>query len=213
MLSNTEQDKTPSQESLGALKEVELGRKRVVLNGNFEYMKHVLESEYEKLKSQDGAFELMRAESGGNSRPLKLILMPSDGYTIPYIRDLVGSNTLLYIRPMKSCLPLDKPPQDVTNQSPQTNCPKCSLSIPIILLRKHSFTCREVHESDCNGEKELERSVFDRVLPVQKTKESKLSVSHSVVEPVVGFSTGSSILLLFTFFLLRLLTTRTYTAV
>ena len=145
-------------------------------------MKHVLESEYEKLKSQDGAFELMRAESGGNSRPLKLILMPSDGYTIPYIRDLVGSNTLLYIRPMKSCLSLDKPPQDVTNQSPQTNCPKCSLSIPIILLRKHSFTCSgiEVHESDCNGEKELERSVFDRVLPVQKTKESKPSVSRSV---------------------------------
>ena len=203
LLSNTEQDKTPSQESSGALKEVELRRKRVVFpnkNGNFEYMKHVLESEYEKLKSQDGAFELMRAESGGYSRPLKLILMPSDGYTIPYIRDLVGSNTLLYIRPMKSYLPLDKPSQDVTNQSPQTNCPKCSLSIPIILLRKHSFTCRDVHESDCNGEKELERSVFDRVLPVQKTKESKPSVSRSVVEPVAGFSTGSSFLLLFTFF-------------
>ena len=73
-------------------------------NGNFEDLKGVLESEYEKIKSQGGAFELMRAESGGTSRPLKLILMPSDGYTIPYLRDLVGSNTLLYTRPMKSCL-------------------------------------------------------------------------------------------------------------
>lgn len=54
LLSNTEQDKTSSQESLVALKEAELGRKRVVFpnkNRNFEYMKHVLESEYEKLKS------------------------------------------------------------------------------------------------------------------------------------------------------------------
>ena len=137
----------------------------------------------------------MRAESGGNSRPLKLILMPSDGYTIPYIRDLLGSNTLLYICPMKSCLSLDKPPHPVNNQSPQTNCPKCSLSIPIIQLRKHSFTCSgiEVHDSDCNGEKELERSVFDRVLPVQKAKdESKPSVSGSVVEPLASCSTGSS---------------------
>ena len=44
LLSNTEQDKTPSQGSLVALKEAELGRKRVVfpnLSGNFDHMKHV----------------------------------------------------------------------------------------------------------------------------------------------------------------------------
>ena len=80
-------------------------------------MKHVLESEYEKLKPKDGAFELMRAKSGGTSGPLKLILMPSDGYSIPHVRDLVGSNTLLYIRSMKSCLSLDKPPQPVIPKS------------------------------------------------------------------------------------------------
>ena len=48
LLSNTEQDKTPTQESLLALKEAELGRKRVVFpnkNGNFEHFKDVLESE------------------------------------------------------------------------------------------------------------------------------------------------------------------------
>ena len=171
LLSNTEQDKIPSQESLLALKEAGLGRKKLVFpnkNGNFEDLKGVIESEYEKIKSQDGAFELMRAESGGTSRPLKLILMPSDGYTIPYLRDLVGSNTPLYIRPMKSCLPMDKPPQPVTTQSPLTKCPKCSLSIPIMQLRKHLFTCSstEVNDSDSSDEKEFERSVFDdRVLP------------------------------------------------
>ena len=120
--------------------------------------------------------------------------MPSDGYSIPYVRDLVGSNTLLHIRPMKSCLSLDKPLQPVTNQSPQTNCPKCSWSIPIMQLRKHSFTCIgiEVHDSDSNDDKELERSPFDWVLPVQQsTVESKPSVSGSVVEPVAGCSTGT----------------------
>lgn len=79
---------------------------------------------------------------------------------------------------------MDKPLQPVTNQSPQTNCPKCSLPIPIIQFRKHSFTCSgiEVDESDSNDEKELERSVFDRVRLVQETKdESKPSVSGSAV--------------------------------
>ena len=96
---------------------------------------------------------------------------------------------------MKSCLSLDKPPQPVTDQSPQTNCPKCSLSIPIVQLRKHYFTCIgiEVHDSDSNDDKELERSPFDRVLPVQQSRvESKPSVSGSLVEPLAGCSTGSS---------------------
>ena len=61
--------KTPSQESLVALRGRAIGRKRVAFpnkSGNFEHMRHVLEGEklYEKLKSQDGAFELMQAESG-----------------------------------------------------------------------------------------------------------------------------------------------------
>ena len=92
LLSNTEQDKTPSQESLVALKEAELGRKRVVFpnkSGNFEHMKHVLENEYEKLKSQDGAFELNRAESFGTSGPLKLILMPVLMVTAPHMSEIL----------------------------------------------------------------------------------------------------------------------------
>ncbi|KAL9961148.1 hypothetical protein ACROYT_G030041 [Oculina patagonica] len=198
LLSNTEQDKTPSQESLLSLKESGLGRKRVVFpnkNGNFEHLKNVLETEYEKLKCQDGAFELMRAESGGTSRPLKLLLMPSDGYTIPYIRDLVGSSTLLYIRPMQSCLFLDKPPQPVTTQSPLTKCPKCSLSIPIMQLRKHCFVCSKIDiDSDSGDEKEFERSVFDKDQPIdceaeQQNKDeiepsaSKTAVYSGIEEP------------------------------
>lgn len=159
LLSKTVQDKTPSQESLLAMKETGLGRRKVVFpnkNENFEDLKGVLESKYEKIKSQDGAFELMRTESGETSRPHKLILMPRNGYAIPYLRDLVRSNTPLYIPPMKSCLPMNKPPQPVTTQSPLTKCPKCSLSIPIVQMRKHSVTCSSVEVND-SDEKEFER--------------------------------------------------------
>ena len=79
-----------------------LGLKRIILqekNANFEYLKKTLESQFKKFKSQDGDFEIMQAESGRTSRTLKLTLMPSNGYTISYVRDLVGSHTLLYIRP------------------------------------------------------------------------------------------------------------------
>ena len=201
LLSSTDQDKTPSQESLVALKEAELGRKKVVFpnkNGSFEHFKDVLESAYGKLKSQDGAFELMRAESGGTSRPLKIILMPSNGYTIPYLRDVVGSNTLLYIRPMKSSLSLDKPPQLVTNESPLTECPKCCLSIPIMQLRSHSFTCSGIKiNDDSSDEKEFERSVFDdKVLPsasksqLQNVKTPTSTSSTNNGQP--GCSSGDS---------------------
>ena len=120
LLSNAEQDKTLSQEGLALLKEAELGKKKVVFpkKGDFQHFKDVLEREYDKLKSQEAAFELMRAETGGTSRPLRLFSIPSNGYTIPYVKDVEGNNSLIYIRPMKSCLSLDKSPQPVTLQSP-----------------------------------------------------------------------------------------------
>ena len=56
----------------------------------------MLEREYDKLKSRDGAFELMQAVSSGTSRPLKLISIPSNGYTIPYVKNVVGNNTHIH---------------------------------------------------------------------------------------------------------------------
>ena len=151
LLTDTEQDKTLSQEALALLKEAELGKKKVVFpnkNGDFQHFKDVLEREYDKLRSQDAAFELMRAERGGTSRPLKLFSIPSNGYTIPHVKDVEGNNSLIYIRPMKSCLSLDKSPQPVTLQSPLTKCPKCFLSIPMMQLRNHSQTCNHSNISD-----------------------------------------------------------------
>ena len=160
LLWDTEQDKTPSLEALALSKEAELGKKKVVFpnkKGDYQHFKDVLEREYDKLKSRDGAFELMPAVSSGTSRPLKLISIPSNGYTIPYVKNVVGNNTQIHIPPMKSCLSLDKSPQPVTLQSLLTKCPKCFLSIALMQLRKHSQTCNDTDISD----ESLENSVFD----------------------------------------------------
>ena len=70
-------------------------------------MKQVLQTEYPKVTTQDGAFEFLRAESGGNPRPLILIPIPSAGYTVSYIKEMVGPGSLIYIRPMKTAISLE----------------------------------------------------------------------------------------------------------
>ena len=57
------------------LKDAGLGRQRVVFddkNGNFLHLKQTLEQHYPLLKSVNGAFELLRADRGGQNRPLVL---------------------------------------------------------------------------------------------------------------------------------------------
>ena len=71
-------------------------------------VKSVLETEFPKLKSQDGAFEFLRAEGGGNARQLCLIPIPPEGYNIPYLKDMFGPSTLVYIRPMKTSISMEK---------------------------------------------------------------------------------------------------------
>jgi hypothetical protein len=84
LLAETNQSRTPSLTRLSAIKEAGLGKKRIVFpdkNAGFAKLKSVLETEYPKLKSQDGAFELMRAQGAWwlfttsvfNSNPIRWI--------------------------------------------------------------------------------------------------------------------------------------------
>ncbi len=144
LLSGTDQITTPNLRLLSTLKEAGLGKKRIVFpnkNADFSKLKTVLETEYPQLKSQDGAFELMRAEGGGYSRPLCLIPIPSNGYSIPYLKDMVGSNTTIYIRPIKTSLSLKKAATSVSPGSPLTECTTCKEQVPIFSLREHSASC------------------------------------------------------------------------
>lgn len=90
---------------------------------------------------------------------IRLLSIPSDGYSIPYLRNLVGANTVIYIRPMKSCISKEKLPQVITASSPFTECPKCENLIPIFSLRQHVSVCQAI-EVDDDTDKELELSVF-----------------------------------------------------
>lgn len=144
LLSSTIANTSPTISNLARLKDAGLGRTKVTFpdkNANFCKLKEALEKEYEKLKSQDGAFEFLRAESGGSVRPLKVITMPADGYTIPYMRNVVSNNTLIYIRPMKSNISMDFMPQVASGTSPSTQCQKCSAQVPLVDLRKHMTEC------------------------------------------------------------------------
>jgi len=58
-----------------------------------------LEKEYPKLTSHQGAFELLRADRGGPSRPL-VPMKQNGGYSIPYVKDVSSSTAAIYIRPM-----------------------------------------------------------------------------------------------------------------
>ena len=131
------------------------GRKRIVFQdkkASFMELKSILETEYPKLKSQDGAFELMRAEGGGYSRPICLVPMPSVRYNIPFLREMVGASTLIYIRPMKSTISMEKAHD--TSTSPATECTRCAKKVPISNLRQHNLECKRITID--TGEESLE---------------------------------------------------------
>ena len=144
LLASPNQDISPSMDELGELREVGLERHKIVFpskSGDFNPLRETLEKEFTKLKTQDGAFELLRAESGGISRPLKLLSIPSNGYSIPYLKNLAGASTVIYIRPMKSSISREKLLQVVTALLPFTECPKSENFVPIFSLTQHVSVC------------------------------------------------------------------------
>ena len=127
---------------LTALRESGLGKRKVTFDnkrsghGKFK----VLESIYPKLKSQNGAFELFRAERGGTCCNLVLIDMSAQGYTIPYLKEHVSSSTIIYVRPMQSNLPMTKVITR-TDDSIKTTCQICAREVPLASLRSHMSEC------------------------------------------------------------------------
>eukprot|EP00794_Sanderia_malayensis_P014417 gene14417-15924_t len=100
----------------------------------------MLESVYPKLKTQNGAYELLRAERGGKGCPLLVMPHSSTGYSIEYIRDNVSANTLIYIRPIQSKLCMSK----VTNESQlNSKCQFCEKEISISRIRAHVAICNK----------------------------------------------------------------------
>ena len=100
------QETIPSTEEKYRLNNVGLGERKVVFNdkrGSWEHVKSVLEKDFPKLKDVNGAFEIVR--SSGNRRSLELVAIPPMGYTVPFLKEILGQ-AIGYIRPLQKNLDL-----------------------------------------------------------------------------------------------------------
>jgi len=135
----------PSVCELTSLSLAGLGRKKVVLNnkhGDFGHLKCTLEKEFPKLESLKGAFELLRADRGGSSRPLVPIPVQRDGYSIPFLRDKISSNSVICIRPMQSDIAMAPSQQPTQASHINIRCVNCQAEVPIQAMKEHTEVCQ-----------------------------------------------------------------------
>ena len=159
LLDSTDAQTTPSAGEQIQLTQAGLGLEKIVIpsrSGGHELIVKHLEENFSKLISQNGAFELLRAEGGGSSRPLILIPIPANGYQVTYLKKIMGTNSTIYIRPMQSNLSLE--PDDSAPNVVGVNCTTCGNNFPLQEMREHQQCClpqvlfpsKDVNESTGN---------------------------------------------------------------
>lgn len=144
-MSSPTTDTTPSIKEANNLLHAGLGKRRITFSnkqGDFNHLKTTLEKEYPKLSSQKGAFELLRADRGGATRPLVPIPMNPNGYGIPYLKNAVSAHAIIYVRPIQSELSQD-PPNDSFGMTQVFNskCLSCFKDIPVQDMKSHVEDC------------------------------------------------------------------------
>ena len=143
LLANVTDEVVPSFHQLNQLQQAGLGRRRVTFSNkkaDHNAVRACLEETFPKLKSQDGAYEFLKAERGGKHCPLLPIPLSPNGYPIDYLKDNISSGTLLYIRPIQSNLPLSKV-ECVLRKSLTTQCQHCKKNIPLNIMKGHISSC------------------------------------------------------------------------
>ena len=134
VLSSPSDDKTPRADMLQSLQAAGLGKVKVVFkdnNGDFSHLKNTLEEYFPMLKSQNGAFELLRADRGGNTRPLLSIHMPNTGYTTKYLKEAVPGSAVIYVRPIQSDLDISAVKKE-DGVKVYTQCVNCQEDVPLV---------------------------------------------------------------------------------
>ena len=104
-LASTNAQLPPNRNEKEVLQDAGLGRKKLCFDkkGDALHVKQSLEAAYPKLL-HGGGFEILRSGSGP-SQPLKLVLAPSSGYSVSYLRDFSGlGQALAYLRPIQRSL-------------------------------------------------------------------------------------------------------------
>ena len=100
-LAEKDQKCIPSRDLKHQLLKAGLGEKNVVFSdrkGLWNHVKLALEHAYPTLIRLDGAFEILRTNP--NRRSLDLITIPTQGYTVAYLKETLGK-AIAYIRPLE----------------------------------------------------------------------------------------------------------------
>ena len=144
VLSSTADDRTPPPGVMQQLQNAGLGKKKIVFkdkNGGFNHLRETLETEFPKLKTQRGAFELLKADRGGNNRPLLSIPLTSTGYTIKDLKDAVSGSAVIYVRPIQSNLDMTPNVAIRSGETVFSECVGCQKMIPIFEMKEHMQAC------------------------------------------------------------------------
>lgn len=199
LLSDKSARKTPSSSMLLGLREAGLGKRKITFDdkrSSHGKLRQVLETIYPKLKSQHGAFELLRADRGGINSSLALINMSPHGYTIPYLKEQVSGTTMIYIRPIQSDLPLTKVVTK-TDDSIKSSCKNCSREVPLATMRSHMEECMQGESTFSGRERPIcnELSSDDDVdeevlITAAEESEAKFSEANAIEK----ISTASNLL-------------------
>ena len=147
LLSSTADNRTPTSQVMQQLQSAGLGRKKIVFkdkNGGFDHLRETLEKEFPKLETQGGAFELLRADRGGNSRPLLGIPMSNLGYTIKHLKEAVSGRAAIYVRPIQSNIDMTPVTNTVTKdgETVYIQCVCCQKNVALFEMKDHASECK-----------------------------------------------------------------------
>ncbi|XP_066910994.1 uncharacterized protein [Clytia hemisphaerica] len=149
LLASKHAEKSPDRLTVLELNNAGLGKKKVVFQdkkGDHSHIRKTLESHYPMLRSQNGAFSLLRCESGGSGvRGLKQIGPSNAGYTVPLLKDVCKSS-LIYIKPLNTSIDIISIDQPTTvteedNEYAKAVCNICKIDIPLTLFEEHQNIC------------------------------------------------------------------------
>ena len=146
VLSSTTDDRTPSPELMQQLQIAGLGKRKIVFkdkNGGFNHLREMLEADFPKLKTQRGAFKLLRADRGGHNHPLLSIPLTSTRYTIKDLKGAVSGSAVIYVHPIQSNL--DMTPNSVIRdgQTAYTQCVSCQMMVALFEMKQHTQVCND----------------------------------------------------------------------
>jgi hypothetical protein len=113
--------------------------------------------------------------------------MPSTGYNIPYLKEMIGSSTLIYIRPMKSVISMKKLETSATSASPTNECARCKERVPISNLRQHNLECEPITVD--TGDSDVSQKPI--TIDIGESEEEQEFINNEVV-PVIDEGEGPS---------------------